>query len=232
LNLIVKAAVIAREAHGKQTRKYSADPYVLHPARVAARALLLDGMSEEAVAAAWLHDVLEDTDITATQLDNKIGTKVTNLVIGLTNQSKGSSLPRAERKKIDREWLSKQSPEVKRIKMLDRIDNLRDMDDAPLDFKRLYGQESIELAEAIGDADLMLKKELLIYAHGLADAEDSEFVLTVYLDGGGMLQFHAGPDGDFGRDIENEGLAARLLKTFRIYGNIVDEGGETEPIRI
>ena len=168
-NIIMKAAFFAREAHEGQFRKNKKDPYIYHPARVAARYALLDGASEEGVAAAFLHDVLEDTKVHMVTLEEKFGTKVTQLVIALTNVSKGLvNTPRAERKKMDREWLARNgNPEVKRIKMLDRIDNLRDIESLDEDFIKLYAQESLLLAEAIGDADLALKKELIDTANNL-----------------------------------------------------------------
>jgi len=168
-NIILKAAAFAREAHEGQFRKYHKVPYIHHPARVAARVALLDGTSEEMVAAAFLHDILEDTKVHMVQLEENFGTKITQLVIGLTSVSKGLvNTPREERKKMDREWLARNgTPEVKRIKMLDRIDNLRDMGGADEEFLKLYAKESILLAEAIGDTDLALKKELIEVAHVL-----------------------------------------------------------------
>jgi len=62
-------------------------------------------------------------------------------------------------------------------------------------------------------------------------AVGNKFVLTAYLDGGGDLQFHGGPAGDFKRDITSTG-AVRVLREFVIVGKIVKERGETEPIRV
>lgn len=60
----------------------------------------------------------------------------------------------------------------------------------------------------------------------------NKFVLTAYLDGGGCLQFHAGPKGDFKRDVLSVEPGVRVLKEFFIEGKIVDEKGETEPIHL
>jgi (p)ppGpp synthase/HD superfamily hydrolase len=158
------AASYAKAIHEKQKR-HGGGPYIYHPMRVAGRVSLLDGATEEMVAAAWLHDVLEDTThpIVQVQADIEIefSPKVLKLVIELTNVSKGLSLPREQRKRLDREHAAKTSVEARRIKMLDRIDNLRDMNLADEAFRSLYCAESRLLAEAIGDADRELKKELL-----------------------------------------------------------------------
>ena len=61
--------------------------------------------------------------------------------------------------------------------------------------------------------------------------EIHKFVLTAYLDSGDDLQFYAGPAGDFDREVASNG-SVRVLKEFVIHGNIVEERGETEPIRV
>ena len=61
------AAKIAADAHLGQTRWDRKTPYISHPAAVA-RALIEQGYGEEYVAVAWLHDVLEDTKVTAQDL--------------------------------------------------------------------------------------------------------------------------------------------------------------------
>ncbi len=182
MSVILRAARFAKAAHERQCRKWSGDAYILHPGRVASRVSLLVGATEDMVAAAWLHDVLEDTTVEAADLRFTLGEKVTQMVIALTNPSTypiPSPLPRDQRKKIDREHLAKQSPEIKKIKMLDRIDNLRDMPGAEyclkhgretvgmadmVQFKHLYAVESLLLVGAIGDADELLKDELTYWA--------------------------------------------------------------------
>jgi (p)ppGpp synthase/HD superfamily hydrolase len=162
-NLILRAAQFAREAHGTQTRKYNGRPYVEHPARVASRVALYPEATEAMVAAAFLHDVLEDTQTIFYDLVKEFGSEVAALVQELTNTSKIDQpvLPRDERKRMDRERLVKVSREAKIIKLIDRIDNLRDMFGASVKFVRLYAEESLSLATVIGDADAALKMELL-----------------------------------------------------------------------
>tara|TARA_R110002094_G_C4832515_1_gene205557 strand:- start:68 stop:487 length:420 start_codon:yes stop_codon:yes gene_type:complete len=61
------AAAIATEAHKGQTRWDKRTPYISHPAAIA-RAMIQDKWSEDYIAVAWLHDVIEDTSVTAEQL--------------------------------------------------------------------------------------------------------------------------------------------------------------------
>lgn len=64
------AAQIATDAHEGQTRWDGETPYISHPAAVA-QALIADGYDEDFVAVAWLHDVIEDTKLTARDLIDK-----------------------------------------------------------------------------------------------------------------------------------------------------------------
>lgn len=162
--LIIRACKIASEAHRGQTRKYTGDPYVLHPMRVAGRVMLLISATPVEIAAAWLHDVLEDSKLTEKDLEDRgMPGSVIRTVVALTNPSKSmpDGTPRATRKAVDFEHLAKQSTWVKKIKMIDRIDNLAEMSWQEKDWMAIYCQESRGLAEAIGDADEDLKKELL-----------------------------------------------------------------------
>lgn len=156
MSLILKAAAFATKAHEGQKRKYSGLPYITHPARVAGRVGILPGVTEELVAAAYLHDVLEDVPwATREMIEAATNAQVGFYVDCMTNRSKDSGLPRAARKAMDREHLAKVPDEVKLIKALDRIDNLIDCAPAPADFKRTYSQESLLLADVLGSGPLV-----------------------------------------------------------------------------
>jgi len=161
MNMILKAATLAQQAHDGQRRKYNDRPYIVHPARVAGRVAVHPRATEAMVTAAFLHDVVEDTPHTLDDVSAEFGPEVARLVEELTNPSKGSKAPRRERKQQDREHLVRVSDEAKIIKLLDRIDNLQEMSGAPIDFKRTYCEESRLLADVIGDTDPELKAELL-----------------------------------------------------------------------
>ncbi len=161
LNPILRAAQFAHQAHKGQRRKYNGRPYIEHPARVAARVTILPGATEAMVVAAWLHDVVEDTTVELDEIADLFGVDVAGLAGELTNPSKGSSVSRAERKAQDRKHLACVSREAQLIKLLDRIDNLSEMDGGPREFVSIYLDEFRLLVEAIGDADQGLKLELL-----------------------------------------------------------------------
>lgn len=155
MSIILKAAALATRAHEGQKRKYTNLPYITHPARVAGRVGILPGVTEELVAAAYLHDVLEDTTVTREEIEEATNAQVGFYVDCMTNKSKGTGLPRAERKALDRKHLAEIPAEVKQIKALDRIDNLLDCTGAPVDFKKLYSQESLLLADVLGNGPLV-----------------------------------------------------------------------------
>lgn len=160
MTLIFKAAQFAARAHEGQLRKVTGTPYVYHPARVAARVAVRSDATEEMVAAAFLHDVVEDTDVTCGGLVEAFGPTVAELVMELTNPSKKLDVTREEKKKVDRDHLALVSREAKIIKMLDRIDNLREMDRSDEAFARTYARESWMLVQLLADADVNLAGEL------------------------------------------------------------------------
>lgn len=174
MNPIIEAARYAEEMHRGQERKYHVPPvpYFTHVSRVAQMVMLHRQSTEEMVVAAYLHDVVEDTAAPIQNVETRFGVVVATFVEWLTNPSKGSSAPRAERKKQDREHLARAPDEVKIIKLLDRIDNLRDLERAPVDFKKKYAEESILLTETIGHVDPDLDAELINQADDrLGEAE-------------------------------------------------------------
>ena len=139
--LIIKAATIAHNAHKGQFRKYGWKlPYIIHPIRVAGMTTIYYPKNAEMIAAAWLHDVLEDTQYSTLKED--FGEKIYELVCELTNPSKGLTLPRHQRKTLDREHIKNISREAKIIKLIDRIDNLLDVVEGPKDFIELYSNVS------------------------------------------------------------------------------------------
>lgn len=163
MNKIIAAAQFAADAHVGQVRKWTGAPYITHPARVASRAILSPEAGESMVCAAWLHDTIEDCEVTVYELNDLFGGWVASLVSWLTNASKGSDLPRAERKKLDREKLFGAPIESKQIKLLDRIDNLRELPCTAetAGFCQLYAEESKLLVPIIADGSPELACELL-----------------------------------------------------------------------
>lgn len=150
-NVILTAATFAREAHGTQKRKYNTLPYIYHPARVAGRAMILECATPELVAAAFMHDVLEDTAVTQQEMVDVFGEKITSYVEMLTNEftkTKYPALSRKERKAKEADRLSQIPTPIKFIKALDRIDNLLEIDMADK-FTTTYLKESGDLCIAL-----------------------------------------------------------------------------------
>lgn len=164
--LILDAARFAAHRHKGQTRKYghSDRPYITHPIRVAGMIAIHPDTSVEMVAAAYLHDLLEDTTTTVEDLVVRFGPEVAKLVGELTNTSKETGAPRVDRKRMDRARIYGISKEAKLIKLVDRIDNLTEMYDdsqTPYDFFVKYRKESLELLEeSLTDVDHDLEVEV------------------------------------------------------------------------
>ena len=84
--LVVKAYELASEAH-KDQRRYSGEPYIMHPVAVA-RILFDLGMDYQSIIAAILHDTVEDTDLTLDDLRAVFGEDIVQLVSGVTKLGK------------------------------------------------------------------------------------------------------------------------------------------------
>ncbi len=168
MNRILKAAKFAAHAHQGQVRKYTGVPYISHPSRVAGRTASHPEATEEMVMAAFLHDTVEDTSVTLYKIEVNFGPKVKELVSDLTDptcpgvSSAFKGVPRKDRKAVMRASITAGSHGARIIKLLDRIDNLREMPvDPPNSYIRMYLEESRLLVEAIGQVDPTLKGELL-----------------------------------------------------------------------
>ena len=88
VDLITKAFNFARQAH-KGVRRLSGEPYIMHPIAVAQIACAEIGLGSTSICAALLHDVVEDTDYTVEDIENIFGSKIAQIVDGLTKISGG-----------------------------------------------------------------------------------------------------------------------------------------------
>ncbi len=166
LDIIIKAREFARQKHQGTFRKYSDDtiPYFVHPERIAVEVLKRPDSTSEMVAAAYLHDTIEDTGTTHEELMAEFGYKTADYVLALTSRSKQISMSgiRSIRKKIDHEYLGEQCKEVKVLKLLDRLDNLQDLSHCPDNgFVWLYHHETKNLLAYISDADQTLHQKII-----------------------------------------------------------------------
>ena len=120
---VAHALALAIRAHEGQRRKYTLEPYVEHPVAVAEQ--IIDVFPDiNAICAALLHDVVEDTDMTLEEISaSGLGEPVASLVSDLTDVSRPEDGNRAHRKRLDREHLAKADPRAKLVKLADLMDN-------------------------------------------------------------------------------------------------------------
>lgn len=120
-HLVLKAEVFATKAHEGQTEKdEQKTPYIFHPKKVA-EMVEISGGSVEEIAAAWLHDVVEDTDVTIETIRNEFGEEVAHIVEGLTDLPEYTQLATAERKQKQADRVLTESDSVRRVKLADQI---------------------------------------------------------------------------------------------------------------
>jgi len=122
---------IALKAHGNQRRK-SGEPYILHPIAVARICADEIGLGPTAIIAALLHDVVEDTEITLLQIQEKFGFRIAKIVDGLTklDSAYNAESPQAENFKKVLSTLV-EDVRVVLIKMADRLHNMRTLNSMP-----------------------------------------------------------------------------------------------------
>lgn len=169
-NKLHDALAFAVSAHRGQDRKYTGLPYVTHPIAVMEIVQTIEH-TEEMLIAALLHDVVEDTEIGLSAIQNKFGIEVALLVEQLTDISKPSDGNRVIRKAIDRKRLLESSNEVKTIKLADLIHNSSSIVRYDPEFAKVYMKEKELLLHVLkgGSDELMEQAESIIsnYYHSL-----------------------------------------------------------------
>ena len=121
--LTQKALRIATQMHDGQLRKETPIPYITHPVAVALN-LAKHGFAENVIAAALVHDVLEDTNMTRALLEKELGVEVVTIVMSL---SEDKSLPWEERKRNYIETIRSSDANVKAVSIADKIHNAESM---------------------------------------------------------------------------------------------------------
>jgi (p)ppGpp synthase/HD superfamily hydrolase len=147
--LVRKAHAFAEKAHAGVFRKWSGEPYIRHPERVAAR-LAAMGFPAEVVAAAYLHDVVEDTPVSGPEIAAEFGPEVAALVLEVTKPIVPGN--RAARKAAFREHLAKASYFGASIKLSDELDNSSNVEELAPEFAAMYLPE--------------MREELKVLSHG------------------------------------------------------------------
>ena len=158
---------VADRAHGEQVRKYTGDRYIVHPLRVMEMVRELNN-DIRVLAAALLHDVLEDTPVSAFEMERSLSEVmsgrdaqiVTQMVIELTDIFVKASYPglnRRSRKEKETRRLSLVSPEAQTIKYADIIDNVTDIVRQDADFARVYVREAKSMLRAMTAGNRVLR---------------------------------------------------------------------------
>ncbi len=127
VEIIEKAFRFAKEAH-KGARRRSGEPYILHPVAVAKIVISELGLGSTSICAAFLHDVVEDTEYTKEDIEANFGPKIASIVEGLTKISGGIFGDKASIQAENfRKLLLSMSTDIRvvLIKMADRLHNMR-----------------------------------------------------------------------------------------------------------
>ncbi|AUX91777.1 HD domain-containing protein [Mixta gaviniae] len=160
-----RARRFATEIHAAagQRRKYTDEPYIVHPAAVVelVRSVTDD---ENMLAAAWLHDTVEDTRATLEDIAQQFGDEVAGLVGMLTDKKQPQAKNRAARKVAHFRHTADASPAAQTIKLADIIDNTRAIVQYDPHFARIYlveKQVQITLLRE-GSAELWRQAQVII----------------------------------------------------------------------
>jgi (p)ppGpp synthase/HD superfamily hydrolase len=160
---ILAAARFAAEKHAQQKRKGElGEPYMNHLVEVAeliaASSELLD---PELIMAGFLHDIVEDTNVTLQQLENLFGHDVANLVAEVTDDK---TLPKETRKRLQVQDAPRKSERAQTLKLADKISNLRSILVSPpigwsLERKQQYFEWAKQVVSGLNAPNSFLKTE-------------------------------------------------------------------------
>ena len=146
VEFVREAYNFAAEAHAKQKRA-SGEPYIIHPLGVATILAQLQ-MDDVTLAAAFLHDVVEDTDVTLDQLEDIFGREVAMLVDGVTKLGKIEYISREEQQVENyRKMFLAMAKDIRvvLIKLADRLHNMRTMKYMPVNKQKRISSETLEI---------------------------------------------------------------------------------------
>jgi GTP pyrophosphokinase len=183
--LIVRAHEVAHEAHEGQVRK-SGDPYIQHPLAVAL--ILADlGLDDITLAAALLHDAVEDTGVALERISEEFGAEVSSIVDGVTKLDRVHfDSKEAQQAASMRKMLVAMAKDIRvlLIKLADRLHNMRTIAAMPEWKQRRTAQETLDvyapLAHRLGIQDMKWQLEDLAFAtlHPKRYAEIEQMVAT------------------------------------------------------
>lgn len=158
-SIIERARLAATFAHGAkgQVRKYTGTPYIEHPERVA-ELVGLAGGNDQMIAAAYLHDVVEDTDVSLKMIETEFGYRVAWLIKDMTNVARKSDGDRATRVAMNRAHSARACSAAQTIKLADVIDNLSSIGGRDPEFAAVYFPEKAALLDVLTKGDKGLQE--------------------------------------------------------------------------
>ena len=132
LKLLTEAFELAHEAHSGVIRK-SGEPYIIHPLAVASIVNSELGLGTKSIVSAILHDVVEDTDYTLEDIEERFGVTVASMVDGLTKLSGALSQDKSKQAENFKKLLMTLSNDIRviLIKIADRLHNMRTLQSMP-----------------------------------------------------------------------------------------------------
>lgn len=148
---VTEALVFATTSHGSQARKYTGEPYIVHPIEVM-QLLHSKGFDDTHRIVALLHDTLEDTKLRPENIVYYFGLDVRDHVLALTD-IKDPNKNRATRKAEQRERLSKACALVQNVKCADLISNAKGIGRYDPEFYKVYAAEARALLAVMNNAD-------------------------------------------------------------------------------
>jgi (p)ppGpp synthase/HD superfamily hydrolase len=154
MNIVTKAQVFATAAHAavKHVRKYTGEPYIVHPIHVMSIVKTVEH-TDAMLAAALLHDTVEDTGVTIDLIEQEFGTEVAELVGWLTDVSKKDDGNRAVRKQMDLEHTAQAPAAAQTIKLADLISNTSSIVKNDPKFAETYLKEKQALLKVLTKGD-------------------------------------------------------------------------------
>jgi (p)ppGpp synthase/HD superfamily hydrolase len=158
-DLVARALAFATQAHGSinHVRKYTGEPYIHHPIEVMKIVRTAERYTDEMLAAALLHDTVEDTPATQADIEREFGPIVGKLVLELTDQCHDGN--RATRKAAEAARLGTISPEGQTVKLADLISNSRSIVAHDPGFAFVYLREKVRILDAMQEGDPGLHAE-------------------------------------------------------------------------
>ena len=159
-NIIKLAQKKCKEWHDGQYRKYTNEPYHVHPFEVAS-ILTKAQQSQEVVIAGYLHDVLEDCDVSEDEIERLFGERVKDLVLMVTDISRPEDGNRKTRKNIDKEHLALADKDGQTVKLADLISNSKSICEYDPGFAKVYMREKKELLTVLTKGHTELYEQAL-----------------------------------------------------------------------